>query len=290
METSFGRNEILKKVLQNKEINEIVNNEKLDLNFVDNNLSYLLSYDLKIKKCLNCNGLSECKQASQGYQPKISYDGEKFEADYVPCKYLDSLQQTVDKSRNLKLISCNFSSFNFENVFVNQNRQEVLLQIKKCINNYESGRISKGLYIHGQYGCGKTYLLGYLAKNLAENNHKVIFAYYPDLVRMMKSAISTGELEDLIEELKEIEVLVLDDFGGEMLTSFIRDEVLGAILQDRMTNNRLTFMSSNLNEKLLFDHLKESNRDIDDLRASRIFERIRALMDFVELKDENYRK
>lgn len=290
METSFGRNEILKKVLQNKEINEIVNNEKLDLNFVDNNLSYLLSYDLKIKKCLNCSGLSECKQASQGYQPKISYDGEKFEADYVPCKYLDSLQQTVDKSRNLKLISCNFSSFNFENVFVNQNRQEVLLQIKKCINNYESGRISKGLYIHGQYGCGKTYLLGYLAKNLAENNHKVIFAYYPDLVRMMKSAISTGELEDLIEELKEIEVLVLDDFGGEMLTSFIRDEVLGAILQDRMTNNRLTFMSSNLNEKLLFDHLKESNRDIDDLRASRIFERIRALMDFVELKDENYRK
>lgn len=290
METSFGRNELIKKVLQNKEISEIVNKEKLDLNSIDSNLNYLLSYDLKIKKCASCKGLETCTQASQGYQPKISYDGEKFEADYIPCEYLNKFKESVDKTKNLRLISCNFSTFNFENVFINQNRQDVLLKIKKCINEYESGKLSKGLYIHGQYGCGKTYLLGYLAKNLAENNHKVIFAYYPDLVRMMKSAISTGELEDLIDELKEIEVLVLDDFGGEMLTSFIRDEVLGAILQDRMTNNRLTFMSSNLNEKLLFDHLKESNRDIDDLRASRIFERIRALMDFVELKDENYRK
>lgn len=290
METNFGRNELLKKVLENKEITTIINEEKLELDVVDKNLTYLLSYDLKNKKCKSCRGLDNCLQASTGYQPTISYNGTKFETDYIPCQYLQIETRKIQKNNNLQLISCNFSTFNFENVFVNQNRQIVLLKIKECINTYEKNNHSKGLYIHGQYGCGKTYLLAYLAKNLAELGHKVIFAYYPDLVRMMKSAISTGELEELIEELKEVEVLVLDDFGGEMLTSFIRDEVLGSILQDRMTNNLLTFMSSNLNEKLLLDHLKESNRDIDELRASRIYERMRALMDFVELKDENYRK
>jgi len=86
-----------------------------------------------------------------------------------------------------------------------------------------------------------------------------------------------------------VEVLMLDDFGGETLTSYLRDEVLGAILQERMTNNRLTFMSSNLDPELLLAHLKESNRDIDDLRASRIYERIRTLMEFVKLVDEDYR-
>lgn len=41
--------------------------------------------------------------------------------------------------------------------------------------------------------------------------------------------------------------------------------------------------------ELLLAHLKESNRDIDDLRASRIYERIRTLMEFVKLVDEDYR-
>lgn len=30
-------------------------------------------------------------------------------------------------------------------------------------------------------------------KTLAENNHKVIFAYYPDLARMLRSAIIVGQ-------------------------------------------------------------------------------------------------
>lgn len=290
METSFARNELLKKVLENKEICEIINKENLDLNVVDKNLNCLLSYDLKIVKCKSCRGLETCLQASTGYQPIISYNGTKFEIDYAPCKYLKEGINKSKKLNNLQIISSDFSMFNFENVFVNEERQKVLLKIKKCINNYEKGTYTKGLYIHGQYGSGKTYLLAYIAKNLADLGHKVIFAYYPDLARKMKSAISSGELEDIIEELKEVEVLALDDFGGEMLTSFIRDEVIGSILQHRMSNNLLTFASSNLNEKFLMSHLQETNRDIDEVRASRIFERIRALMEFVELKDDNYRK
>ena len=57
-----------------------------------------------------------------------------------------------------------------------------------------------------------------------------------------------------------------------------------------MTNNKLTFMSSNLNEKLLIEHLSESQKEVDSLRASRVHERIRALMNFIELDDQNYRR
>lgn len=290
METSFGRKELLKKVLQNKDIKKLITTEDISMEKVDQNLNSLLAYDMKINKCAGCKGLDGCKQASVGYCPSLSYNSIRFEIDYVPCKYLQQELELQKKASNLELISCNFTTFNFDNVYVNKQRQSVLIKIKECMNNYENGVETKGLFIHGQYGCGKTYLLAYLAKNLAEAGHKVLFAYYPDLVRMMKSSISTGELENLIEKLKSVEVLVFDDFGGELLTSFIRDEVLGAVLQDRMSNNRLTFMSSNLDEKLLFDHLKESKSDIDDLRASRIYERIRALMEFVKLEDNNYRR
>ena len=111
-------------------------------------------------------------------------------------------------------------------------------------------------------------------------------AYYPDLVRLFKSAIPKGTTEDMIARLKEVEVLILDDFGGETPNSYIRDEILGPILQERMEYKRLTFMSSNLNLDQLRSHLAESAKDFDVVRASRIFERIHVLMEIVELEDK----
>ena len=250
-----------------------------------------VKFDLNYEPCpyLQKKKQIDEKQLYEGYAPVLSYDEVKFDLNYEPCPYLQKKKQIDEKQKNLQLIACSFQNFNFDDIYVNVNRKEILNKIKTCIDKYEKKLATKGLYIHGNYGCGKTFLLAYLAKTLAENNHKVIFAYYPDLARMLRSAIYSGSIEDMIEQLKMVEVLILDDFGGETLTGYLRDEVLGAILQERMTNNRLTFMSSNLDQELLLAHLKESNRDIDDLRASRIYERIRTLMEFVKLVDEDYR-
>jgi primosomal protein DnaI len=127
------------------------------------------------------------------------------------------------------------------------------------------------------------------ANKFAENGKKVVFAYYPDLIRQIKSSISTGGLESTVDILKEADVLFLDDFGGETTTAFIRDEVLGAVLQDRMENKKLTFMTSNLDPAMLHNHLAETSKDVDELKASRIEERIRVLMEFVEINDIDYR-
>lgn len=284
-----SRNELLKTVLENNHIKTLVNENKISIEEIDLNLNTLLAFVLRNKKCENCQGLAFCEQSSKGYGPILSYNKVKFDLDYLECSYLKDEEKKNQLKKNLKLLSCNFDNLNLEDVYVNPLRKNVLVKIKECLDKYEKGESIKGLYIHGKYGCGKTYLLAYLAKTLANNGHQVIFAYYPDLARNLRSAISTGELEELVEELKEIEVLVLDDFGGETMTNYLRDEVLGAILQERMINKKLTFMSSNLDEKLLLQHLKESKSNIDDVRASRIYERIRVLMDFIELSDQNYR-
>ena len=276
-------------MLKDEEVKKIVTDFQIPTSTIDKNLNIILAYLLRKKKCINCHSLTTCQQGYQGYAPYLSYDEVKFDLNYEPCQFLQAKEKLKEKQNNLQLISCSFDNFNFNDIYVNVNRKEILNKIRTCIDNYEKKEPTKGLYLHGNYGCGKTFLLAYLAKTVADKGHKVIFAYYPDLARMLRSAISSGQIEDLIEELKTIEVLVLDDFGGETLTNYIRDEVLGAILQERMTNNRLTFMSSNLDETLLLDHLKESNRDIDSLRASRIFERIKKLMEFVKLVDEDYR-
>lgn len=289
MKETINRSQLLQQVLQDPKLKKIIKDENVPSYIVDRDLNQALAYVLRIKKCASCHGLNECQQITKGYAPHLFYDNIKLEIEYNPCLFQISNLEKLKKQTNLKFIECNMATLNFDDVYINPARQETLSKIKTCLDNYENHLPTKGLYLHGNYGCGKTYLLCYLAKKLADNDHQVIFAYYPGLARMFRSAINDGSLEDLIDELKEIEVLFLDDFGGETLSSYLRDEVLGAILQDRMVNKRLTFMSSNLDEKLLLAHLRESNRDIDDLRASRIFERIATLMDFVKLIDTNYR-
>jgi primosomal protein dnaI len=290
MEEKINREKYVKQIQEDPNIKKIITQYHLNQEDMDKGLHILLAYTIYNEKCDGCKGLDDCKQVKHGYMPHLGYNGVSFDIDYLPCEYKERLIHQKNLENNLVCYSCNLNSFDFNHLYINKNRKDVLEKIKTCLKNYKNNLPTKGIYIHGMYGCGKSYLLAYLAKDLANSNHKVIFAYYPDLVRMIKGSIAGGNLEEIVERLKEIEVLVLDDFGGEMLTGFIRDEVLGVILQDRMSNGRLTFMSSNLDDKLLQEHLRESTKDTDALRASRIYERIRTLMDFVELKDQNYRK
>lgn len=271
-------------VSQNKEVKEFVKSNNLS---IDDNLIPLFSYVSKKKKCDLCKGLFECNQAIKGKGPILVLNNQKIEISFEECSYQKYENEENEIKNNLKLISCTFDNYDFKKIEINDARKNLLSKIKTILLNLNVH--SKGLYVYGKYGCGKSYLLAYLAIKLSESGKKVIFAYYPDLVRRIKSSITTGKLEEIVEELKDVDCLFLDDFGGEQNSEFIRDEVLGAVLQERMTNNLFTCITSNISPNLLVDHLSNGNKEIDVIKASRIYERIKTLMEFIELDDKNYR-
>lgn len=273
-------------VLKNKEVKAFIAENNVS---VDSNLIPLYSFVSKQKQCSACKGLEHCTQEVRGQMPTLEFDGSRITVPFTPCHYLVSEKEQLQKQSNLKTIACSLDGFDYEKVEVNPARNATLSKIKSILTAFKEGNNPKGIYLYGKYGCGKSYLLGFLAKRLSDGGMKVIYAYYPDLVRKIKSSISTGKLEDIVDELKVADCLILDDFGGEQNSEFIRDEVLGAILQDRMMNNLFTCMTSNINPELLVDHISNGNKEIDVVKASRIYERIKTLMEFVELDDKNYR-
>lgn len=277
--------ELFKEVLNDETIINLIHEHSLITDDLLHNDSLLVSYLINKEKCDSCTGLASCRQNKKGYLNELFYEDETFKTMSTPCKYQE---EVLNKQNRLKLVGIDYSLYTGE-LFTNNKRKEVLAKVKKVLVDYTEGKLVKGFYLHGSYGCGKTFILAFLAKTLADNGVDTILAYYPDLVRKIKSLIGKVEFEEIIEELKNVDVLVLDDFGGETPNSFIRDEVLLPILQERMAYKRPTFMSSNLSAEQLLEHLAEGKTGVDMMRASRVWERIKALMDFVELNDNNYR-
>ena len=284
----FQREQILKNALEDKDVKALVEHNQISEEILNKEILSIYSYMINKKKCAGCSSLNNCQQDIIGSMPKINYNGNIY-TEYVPCSYFQKEMDSNEKIANLLTLGYNFDLENPILYTDKPARNQILSKVKDIYTKAMNGEKVKGMYLHGPYGCGKTYIMGWLANRFAENGKKVVFAYYPDLIRQIKSSISIGGLESTVEILKEADVLFLDDFGGETTTAFIRDEVLGAVLQDRMENKKLTFMTSNLDPAMLHNHLAETAKDVDELKASRIEERIRVLMEFVEINDIDYR-
>ena len=285
----FQREQILKNALEDKDVKTLVEHHNLSAVVLERDFLSVCSYMMNKKKCAGCTSLKDCKQDLIGSMPKILFNGNIY-SEYVPCPYLQTEMEKNQKIANLITLACNLDNVLVTSLFNDKPARKLIYsKMMNIYNKAMNNEPTKGIYLHGPYGCGKSYIMACFANKFAESGKKVVFAYYPDLIRQIKSSITTGGLEQAVEALKEADVLFLDDFGGETTTSFVRDEVLGAVLQERMENLKLTFMTSNLDPVSLHNHLAETAKDIDELRASRIEERIRVLMEFVELNDSNYR-
>lgn len=84
--------------------------------------------------------------------------------------------------------------------------------------------------------------------------------------------------------------MILDDIGAEFLSSWFRDEILGAILQYRMMERLPVFFTSNYTPEELETMLSQSGRGkMEQLKSARIMERIRQVSEPVEINGKNYR-
>ncbi len=176
-----------------------------------------------------------------------------------------------------------------ENIFLDdKNRVAAIKKIHDFITKYRANKPVKGIYIHGNFGSGKSYMIAALLNELAHDNIKSASVFYPELLRDLKASFNTN-FNEKFDKIKKVPLLLLDDIGAEAVTSWGRDEVLGPILQYRMTENLPTFFTSNLTMEELEAHLATTSSNIDVIKARRIIERIRHLTTSVEMISKNLR-
>lgn len=236
--------------------------------------------------CRNCVGLDLCQNANRGHV--MDYLEDRFV--FKECDKLKASKMANNKSHLIKTLylSNKILDARLENFDVNsESRTKIYKKIIDFVNNFNTTERNKGFYLYGTFSIGKTFTLGCIANELAKHDISCLLIYFPDLVIDLKNAIGTPRYESLLNMLKSIDVLMLDDFGSENMTPWLRDEVLGPVINYRVLENKPVFISSNINPNNLKAHLAIDKSPASILKAERLLSRLTALMTTTDMSDSN---
>ena len=263
----------------------------------------LMKYTSKLRKtveqlklCKKCKGILECKNEVNGfiYYPEIVND--KLIFSHICCKYKRKFIKENSYLDNIYSFDVPKDIINakMKNIYTDdKSRIETIKWIKEFIHNYNPNKKQKGLFLNGNFGCGKTYLIAACFNELARKNVKSAIVYWPEYLRKLKASFNSSDelsFSSLFDQIKEIPLLLIDDIGAENTTSWGRDEILGPILQYRMQQNLTTFFTSNLSLADLERHFSVTRENVDLVKSRRIIERIKDLTTEIVMIGENRRK
>ena len=275
---------IKQKVLAEPKVQEFISQHQEQLNdsIIDKSLPSLFEFYLSQHKK---------DPVTQGYYPDLIMNKNAISLKFVPedSKLIHDREISIKKHLRLINLPEGLHDIRLSQIELTPARKEVMTAIQKFLYHYARDIHQKGLYLSGDFGIGKTYILAGLANQVAAMNKYVVFLHVPTFIASLASHFNDNSLQDEVQKIANCDLLILDDIGAENLSQWSRDEVLAVILQARMDNVLPTFFSSNFAMNDLEDHFKETKNAIEPVKAARLMERIHSLATEIVISGHNRR-
>ena len=284
----FQYQDLVQQIVKDPDVAAFIQKESLSQEELNRSISKFNQYITERDKFLR----GDIDYIARGYKPILVMNHGYADVSYEETPELIAAEKEAAIKKRLKLINLPSSLKNVSFLDVYRDdvaRLTVLNRMIKFVNDYPDNR--KGLYLYGDFGVGKSFMVAALAHDLSEKRGvSSTLLHYPSFVIDVKNAIGDGNVKNLVNEIKQAEVLILDDIGAEQSTPWVRDEVLQVILQYRMQEDLPTFFTSNFNFEDLEKHFaKGKNGNDETWEARRVMERIRYLAEETRLEGENRR-
>ena len=284
----FQYQDLVHQIVKEPDVAAFIQKESLSQEELNRSISKFNQYITERDKFLR----GDTDYIARGYKPILVMNHGYADVSYEETPELIAAEKEAAIKKRLKLINLPSSLKNVSFLDVYRDdvaRLAVLNRMIKFVNDYPENR--KGLYLYGDFGVGKSFMVAALAHDLSEKRGvSSTLLHYPSFVIDVKNAIGDGNVKNLVDEIKQAEVLILDDIGAEQSTPWVRDEVLQVILQYRMQEDLPTFFTSNFNFEDLEKHFaKGKNGNDETWEARRVMERIRYLAEETRLEGENRR-
>lgn len=279
-------------VLQDPDIKEfLLHHPQISDKEINRSLIKLYEYKTQSKQCDRCKSLQDCPNMLKGYSPILQVEGGEIHLSYEKCHTRIAYEK---EQKQQKLIQSLYMPKDILQASIQDidgsERGAAIQALFDFLKQLKSGLPRKGLYLHGKFGVGKTYLLGALANELKKANISSMLIYMPEMVREIRGSLKDDSINEKVEFFKKADVLMLDDIGAELQSAWFRDEILGSILQYRMMEGLPVFFTSNYTLNQLESQLASTKDGVEQVKAGRIIERIKQVSREISVDGSNRRE
>lgn len=284
----FHYQDLVQKIMKDPDVAAFIQQENLSPEELNRSISKFNQYITERDKFLR----GDMDYIAKGYKPILVMNHGYADVSYEETPELIAAEKEAAIKNRLKLINlpASLKKVSFADVDADDEKRFTVFQ--RLVEFSEAyPHVRKGLYLYGDFGVGKSFMVAALAHDLSEKRGvSSTLLHYPSFVIDVKNAIGDGNVKTLVDELKLSEALILDDIGAEQSTPWVRDEILQVILQYRMQENLPTFFTSNFNFEELEQHFAKGKHGNDETwEARRVMERIRYLAEETRLEGVNRR-
>ncbi len=170
------------------------------------------------------------------------------------CGMEERAEKVIERARIPKRYEhCDFESFSTDleggKTYTAEHTQSLAqakLVTQKFVENYPISS-EKGLLLMGPAGTGKTHLAVAAVKELIQRGHGGLFCDYRELLKEIQAsynpASNTTEM-GILEPIRNVEILVLDDLGASRPSDWVRD-IVEIVLNARYNRNLTTLITTN---------------------------------------------
>lgn len=242
------------------------------------------------RQCKACKGIEQCKSDAEGMQYVIEMGPTgKILPSYRMCKFKQlavvnkRVERLLSSSRLPELFKCK----TFDN-FKRSNNQEAFMAAQRVANDAEG----KGVLFYGPPGTGKTHLAAAIVNARLAQGMQAVFVTVPDLLADIRETIGKGnETSELLEVVKDVDLLVMDDMGTERITQWVSEQLF-SVINARLMRKKQTVVTTNYTPSELISRMAVRDRNgkiEDDLPGHRIVSRLSEMCQKVEMRGRDQR-
>ena len=166
----------------------------------------------------------------------------------------------------------------YEDIDTNYSRQRTELEYAIFETDVEDIKTEYGIFVYGPSGCGKSYPLIALCNEFVRDNKKCSYVETRNFLESLKNNLNNKEeYFSLMAKVKEVDVLVLDNLGDEKISEWTRDDIISGILDYRIKNDLLTYITSSytLEELVSLYEVSKTNSEVGRIKANKFIEKIK---------------
>lgn len=236
--------EVYDTLFSSSQTKKLIQELQLSDKFIQENYTLLLYFSEQNACCEHCHGIKDCLKQNRGMKYQLQLKNQELVESFAYCSYFadyyqmeENLLYTSYKKEDILLPKKNFIK---EHVNDLKNYPFLASFLIQCAQNQP-----KGFYFYCEDAKYRKNIFCSLLENQLLKKYRCCIIKTSSFLRDLKDSFKDKEHYDLIlNQVFNADVLILDDFGGEVISSWSRDEILTMILSYRLDKDLLCIFGS----------------------------------------------